>query len=76
MKFLDFNQIIEYPISFNKFYRIQTSIIPVIENLEDSHIVYKNVHYGNSFSSDGNNDISKLIIDSIRILINRSLNPF
>lgn len=64
---------IEYILSYNKVFRLETSIIPVIIDYGKSHVIHKGKHIGfvNMFNFNYMQDVRSIFISSISNLVKR-----
>ena len=67
----------DYLISYNKIYRVNTTVIPVIIDYGKSHVIYNGMHYGliNMFNSSVSQDIFTLLIKSLDVILGKRLSP-
>jgi hypothetical protein len=64
---------IDYFVSYNQIYSVETDVIPVIIDYGKSHVIHKGKHYGfiNMFNFSENQDIKTLLLCSLRVLLSR-----
>jgi len=68
--------IIDYAIQAGTIYRIKTSVIPIIIDMNSSHICYDNFHYGKikPFSFSSIQDILSILSTSVFAIAKRTIN--
>ena len=64
---------IDYFISYNEIYSLETDLIPVLIDYGKSHVIHKGKHFGyiNMFNFSKNQDIKTILLCSLRILVSR-----
>jgi len=66
----------DYVVGDNKVYRVKTTLIPVIIDFGQSHVIYEGVHYGgtiNTYKTSTIQDIVSILMTSIHIVLKRNL---